>query len=59
MPQDAIALRALSATAFAADEVDADVTFDDEGLVLRQEGGDERARRLPAGRAAGQGESDL
>jgi hypothetical protein len=44
--QDPIVLRALSATAFAADAVDADVTFDGEGLVLRQEGGDERARRL-------------
>jgi CubicO group peptidase (beta-lactamase class C family) len=53
--QDAIGLRALSATAFAAEAVDAEVTFDDDGLVLRQEGGDERAQRLTPGRAAGQG----
>jgi CubicO group peptidase (beta-lactamase class C family) len=48
--QDAIGLRALSATAFAAEAVDADVTFDQDGLVLRQDGSDRPARRLLADR---------
>jgi hypothetical protein len=47
-PQDPLRLQARSASSFAAEEVDADVTFTDAGLVLRQDGVDQPARRVAA-----------